>query len=398
LRKLLQVPLLSEDEVAAAEKSCELAHRRMVEARNGIDEVVGGVFQDSLADVRERLNVSRADIEDLRLKVREQRQSLGGRQLIKTGQDETQNVQEWSDRIAEVDAPWNNGSETLPENKATPALEAAEKLTTEIEPVVKSSRAALAEKLKEAKGIAEETARLQTTTQLQQLAAKVDAVLLKLTQLKVNTSARKIKMLFPDAVDAVVAAEAKSAIVAKAAEELSKDNLETISKADLEQACEKVGAPAEAALAACKSAKTLIDAKQKDSRFWSSPSFHTQLSKLSNRLETAEGQVTGLQTAAREAARNRSTALKEQKKALASVEKKISKVEVLTLPLGDERPSDAGKESTAKAVDDAQSALSAWHQAADKFKNDPHMAMRLAMARVFAEAKKLQIRLDDVKE
>jgi len=250
----------------------------------------------------------------------------------------------------------------------------------------------------EAKTIPEDLVRLKTVDDLQTLLAKVDAVSLKVTQLKINTFARKTKMLFPEAVGAVAQAETKVKAAVEAVAQLSDDNLETISAADLKKIVAKFKGPSDAATKACTAAKAALEAKQKDPKYWGSPSYHTQLTKLSNRLDAVEGELSALKVAARDAEQDRSKTLKAQKESLAKIEKKVSQVEVLALPLGDERSSDASDESTATAVQDAQDALTAWVRAAEKFRTDPHGSMRLAMDRVREEAVKIQARLDEVKE
>jgi len=187
-------------------------------------------------------------------------------------------------------------------------------------------------------------------------------------------------------------------VVVAAAKGLSEDNLEKISKDDLAAACAKAQQPEKAARAACAAARSALDERHKDPRNWSSPSFHTQLTKLSNRLEAATEQLDGIKAAATDAETNRKTTLKDQKAALAKLAKTLEQVEVLALPLGDEKTSEASEDKTAEAVTNAQEALLSWSRQAENFKKNPHIAMRLAMLRLIDEAKRLQQRFDDVKE
>jgi hypothetical protein len=228
--------------------------------------------------------------------------------------------------------------------------------------------------------------------------AKVDAVSLKVTQLKIDTFARKAKMAFPEAIEALVEAEALVAKVAKAAADLDQDNLETVTAAALKKACDAALVPTKVAEVACDKAKKALESKQRDPKYWGSPSFHTQLTNLTNRLDAAIAKVAGVKQAARDAAANKTKTFKAQKDGLAVIEEKVAAVELLTLPLGDERPTDQNEESTAKAVQEAQDALSVWMREAERFKTDPHGAMRLAMQRVIADASSLAGRLKDVRE
>merc|ERR1712232_1315724 len=96
-------------------------------------------------------------------------------------------------------------------------------------------------------------------------------------------------------------------------------------------------------------------------RYRASPSFKTQLGKLNDRLEKVEDELNGLRTTAQTAEANKQ-ALQKQKSELAKLEDDISRIEVLTLPLGDEKTSPEADEVKVRAVQDLQDSLNAWRK------------------------------------
>jgi len=391
LESKLSKPITSEVEVASVEKSIAVT----LTATKEVKQLLFGK-EDGSADIKERCEAARERLDELRSEVREQRLMLGARVLVNAGNSEAAIVEDLTKRLKAVEAPI--GDMNLSAEKAKAAIGAAETFAVQAEPVTNGARLALLGKLREAKAIKEETIRIKTSAELERMIAQVGSISLKVAQLKVNSAAFKTKMQFPEAVKAVVAAEEKAALSVAAAKGLSEDNLEKISKDDLAAACAKAQQPEKAARAACAAARSALDERHKDPRNWSSPSFHTQLTKLSNRLEAATEQLDNIKAAATDAETNRKTTLKDQKAALAKLAKTLEQVEVLALPLGDEKTSEASEDKTAEAVTNAQEALHSWSRQAENFKKNPHIAMRLAMLRLIDEAKRLQQRFDDVKE
>merc|ERR1712203_1320916 len=82
------------------------------------------------------------------------------------------------------------------------------------------------------------------------------------------------------------------------------------------------------------------------------------------------------------------------KKELARVEKLVSEVELVALPLGDEQPSEEVENRTATTVRQAQAELNAWRAAAQELAKNPHEAMKLAMEKLLEQSRTAQTRLD----
>lgn len=393
----------SEQEVKAAEILVTSTQKSFVEVTKilALPKTAGGALEQQADALKKRTQVAKTRLDEFRTEVRDARGGLSARIVLVRAREEAALVDPLLLSIDEVEKPWKKGKEVLPEGEATPLLQKAGQVTAEAEPVAKAAKAALSHQLQEINSLPEVTPkRMEAAEEVQALITKVDHILLRVTQLKVDTFARKTKMSFPDAVQSVGAAEAKVAIAVAAAAPLSEDNLETISADDLKGACSKVTAPADAAAKLCAKARAAVEERQKDPKFWSSPSFCTQLTKLSNRIDAGDATIAGLREAALTAEKCRSKGLQDQTSSLAAIEKKIADVELLSLPLGDERPTDAGEESTAKAVQDVQDKLTAWMRSAEDLsgQKQPYVSMRKAMARVLGDAAKFQRKLNDVKD
>jgi len=357
---------------------------------------ITGALQERLAHIRERSVAARAKLEELKVRAREERSELVGQSLAQQARKEVQRLEAWFAKIKEAEAPWAEGVEVLPEAKAAPALAACEAIVKEALPAVQATKTLVLERLVEARQLPEGLLQLNTTEELQCLQANVDAVSLKVTQLKIDTFARKTKMQMAEVVAAVAKAEKEAGKIVEAAAPFAKDDLEKAPAKTLKEVGAKVLKCAGGLTKVCEAAREAVAAKQRDPRNRMSPSFNTQLSKLEARLQSVEGTLQGLCRAAREAEGNKKI-LQEQAKEVARLGKVVSDVENLALPLGDEQPSEQAEESTAMSVRDAQEALDTWSKAAGTLADNPHGSMKLAMERLLEQGRAMQARLNDAK-
>jgi len=271
-----------------------------------------------------------------------------------------------------------------------------EALVEEALPAVQAAKTTVMERLVEAKQLPEGLVRLETTESLQGLLARVDTIALKVTQLKIDTYSRKTKLQMTEVIEAVVKAEAESKKILKAAAPYSADNLETVEAAALKEVGAAISKCVPALQKVCEASRKVVTQKQQDPRNRTSPSFSTQLAKLAARLEAVEKTCSGLQRAAKESESNKKK-LADQKKELARMEKLVSEVELVALPLGDEQPSEEAEEKTASTVRKVQAELDAWRGAAQELANNPHEAMKLAMEKLLEQSRTAQTRLDEAK-
>jgi len=118
------------------------------------------------------------------------------------------------------------------------------------------------------------------------------------------------------------------------------------------------------------------------------------LAKLNDRLAAVEKQLGELKTGAAGFEQCQKT-LADQKAELGKFSKTIAKLEIETLPLGDERPSDAAEDKMSASVDATQEKLSAWRAAANAMVTP--IALKIAMQRLVVKSAEHQAQLDSVK-
>ncbi|CAE8663962.1 unnamed protein product, partial [Polarella glacialis] len=354
----------------------------------------GPLLRQKLADLKERAATASGQLDDLKARACDQRQHAAGLALLQRAQADAKKAQAWLLRIKEVQAPFQ-AVEVLPETDADPALRAADEVAAAAEPQIRSLQALLQERLVQSRRL-EGVLRTSTANEIKALQAQVDAVFLKVTELKVDTFARRTMRQMAEAVVAVQKAEAKVRRISEVSAPLSQDNLESSAAGSFREVTRQVQLIEEAGKAACQQAKDAIAKHKTDRKDQESPSFHNQLSKLGARLASAEAQLAGLGRAAREAEENRGR-LQVRKGELAKLEEQVDELELLTLPLGDERPCDEAETSTFSKLWAVQQALQTWLADAEALQDNPHGALRLAMGRLLASGRLLRGRLEEVK-
>eukprot|EP00931_Biecheleriopsis_adriatica_P066618 TRINITY_DN40933_c0_g1_i1.p1 TRINITY_DN40933_c0_g1~~TRINITY_DN40933_c0_g1_i1.p1 ORF type:complete len:1082 (-),score=318.49 TRINITY_DN40933_c0_g1_i1:46-3291(-) len=354
---------------------------------------IGGAV---VAELQQRGKDVVKELEKLKSKIRMQKLSTAGLTLLEKAREDAQKAKDLRVRIEEAQAPWSGGAEGLEEDESAPALEAAEKAAQEADLQVQSIQTSLQERLIESRRLPEGNLRFKTTKDIEALVADVDAVALQVTQLKVDTFARRTKRQMLDAVRTVGRAEAEVQKVTEAARPLSLDNLATAAAGSFREVASKIQGLQPAAHAACAAAREAVDKHKTDEKERASPSFHTQLAKLDACLSAAQAELSACCQAGQEAEGNR-LLLQEKTSELAKIEEETAEVELLTLPLGDELPSEEADLVTFKRDWDVNQALAAWMGQAKALEQNPHVALRLAIGRLLPKGNELKARLQEVK-
>merc|ERR1712176_1669303 len=97
----------------------------------------------------------------------------------------------------------------------------------------------------------------------------------------------------------------------------------------------------------CASARSVIEAKKNDPKFGISPSFRTQLLKLSGRVDVAEKKIATLKEAA-QVAGDSAKKFKATKEELETLTETVDKIELEAVPLGDEVVSEDSNKNMAE--------------------------------------------------
>jgi len=391
---------LSSDEVQSAEVTLHSLLSNLSKALTSLEHKgrgMRGSHSEQVGGLQERGKEVRMQIEEVKVKAQEQKQRLLVQSALQQVESEVKKTEEWVGKIAKAEEPWSGGVEVVPDKIANPALESCNVLADEAESAVKAAKSCVTEKLEHVRQLAEGTLLFKMAKEITTLEARVDDVALRVMQLKIDTFARKTKLLFPRVIELVGAAEAKVRKVADAAGLLGEDNVETVKDDELRKVCKETLACERDAAIACAEARTALSAKRDDPKFKESPSFRSQLLKLDGRLASTEKELAAQRAAALAANESKKT-LQVQRAEVEKLTSAIGELELLTLPLGDERPSNEAEESMARSMRIKQDMLKKWITAAETMVSEaPHVSLRIAMARLLECGRELQVRLDDAK-
>lgn len=398
----LAVQMGTETEVKAAEASIKETQDEMVATLQSLEQKArdadkgsdGGSIREYLVEPQLRLREARRQVETMKEQIVDQRQGLAAKELVRRADQDVEKAQAWLSRLQEAEAPWKTSEASgklLAEEVAKEALEACESLASQAEPAIRMHKTFIGERLSEIRRLPDCMLRLQASEELQTLQAKVDKVSLKVKQFKVETFARRTRLQITDVVQQVLKAEVAAKSVQDAAADFELD-LEKAQGKKLEAAKTKTLKAAEKAAPVCEEARKVVDARKQDPKVRISPSLGTELKKMSDRLAAAEEHVTGLKEAAQSAKSNQK-ALEAQKRELKRLDGIVSDMELQTLPMGDEQPTEEEEENTANSIQGVQDTVAAWLRELEAVQRNPHIGYRVASARTLAEARKLQARI-----
>ncbi|CAK0880676.1 unnamed protein product, partial [Prorocentrum cordatum] len=391
-----------EDEAAAVEASVQPTVARAAKLLQFLERraeaAADTAHRQGLSALRQRAAAACGRLAELRSQAREQRQRALGQLLVRRAEAEAKKAEAWQEKIAEAQKPWAGGREVVPAEEATPCLESCTALARQAEPAALAAKTAALEALVEARQLADGASRLQVVAELQGIQARAEAMALKITQLKVDTFARTVRLQMADFLEGVVRAEREVAAVVEASGALCRDDLETVAPEALRAAGAAALAAEAPAKAACAAARQALEACQKNPRNRESPAFQSQLGHLRARLEGAERELRGLAAAAREAEASQRRLL-DHRASLDRLEAAVAEAELQALPLGDESEAEQGGEAgRAGAVVAAARALASWWRTCDELAESPHGALQLAAGRLRQRGREVQARLDGAKE
>lgn len=324
------------------------------------------------------------------------RSKAAGNGLLKDAEQAAAEAEIWTRNVDEAQAHWAGNSEVLVDDVAATAFQAAEAVVAGAVPALQTAKATIATRTAEAKLLPKGSARLEILERLSSLEGTVEKASLAVTQLKIDTFARKTKMQLREAVTAIVASEAEVEKLVQASRALDEDKLETLGAAAFSDVCKTVLTFEQACSSACNLASRELAIARRSSKAAESPSFLTQLSRLENRLAEAQTKLHCRLQSARDITRNASL-LQAQRQELERLEQVVSDTELQVVPLGDESLSEEAEVATAIALWQTQSALACWRASAKALELHPHKAMQLAIRRLQARFEGLEARVTEAK-
>jgi len=392
----------SEEEVTAAESSLPSMLATLSAKMRSVDEKVSSASGSSatvLLAILERAKEAKAKIEGLKTSSKDRRKELKAETLLKAAEKEVAKVEEWAARMSKAEEPWAGNVEVVPEDMASPALDACAAIAEQAEPSIKASKALVAEKLVDVRQVPEGPLRFDTQQALLKLQERVDKVFMSVTQLKIDTYARRTLLQMTTEIIAVSTAEDKVQKIVEVAKPLDEDYLVKGSEPKgLKSACKKIIEMEGAAGKECISARAIIEQKKNDPKFGISPSFRTQLLKLSGRVDSVEKKLATLKDAA-QVAGDSGKKFKGHKAELDNLTQTVDKIELESLPMGDEAVSEESNKNMAELIYSTGDHLQQWLAAAETIvARHSHGALRHAMKGLVAEGTQLRSRLKEARE
>lgn len=206
-------------------------------------------------------------------------------------------------------------------------------------------------------------------------------------------------MLLAEVTSIVLQTEAAVRKTMELAVPLAMEHVEDTPVEKLKTAAEQTMEAERAAALLCAEAKKIIAGKQRAGQAKDTPSYTAELAKLQSRLNNSQTELMKqrkIALAGEKSWKNKQI-VDEKEKDLREVDAEIMRVEILTTPLGDERPSDDSIREMDAAVKSSQQKLSDVTKSLEKAAISAQGPLKTLLARLLAGAKKSQDKLEEIK-
>lgn len=390
----------SEEDIKKAEAVITPVISALANAMKFVDQRVAtatGLLKNDLVQMQERGQESKKKLDSFRSKLKTQLDQFQLTTVLQQGLDKTQSAEKAMEATLSAETPFLKGLD-LPVDEAVPVIAACEESAKVAEVAASQAKNFMKAKLVDINRFPEET-RKDTSAELMQLQNRAEAVAQKVAVFKRDTAQRKTNMLLQEVGGKVQDAEAKVEATVKAAEPLTPEKFDDAEIEELKSATEKVLELEKAAALAVVDARKAISAKQKEPQAQESPSFAAELKKLGDRITAAQTKLTAQRKLALQGEKTwKSRLLLKTKEAeLSTLDKEIERVEIMTTPLGDERPSDEAIREMSIAVTNAQKSLTETAKALDQAQQGAQGPLKSSLVKLLAQTKKSQEKLDEIK-
>lgn len=359
-----------------------------------------GSLKEDLVQMQERGKQSKAKLDGFRTQLKSHLEQIQLQTMLQQALEKTSQAEEDFEATTVAETPFLKGDESLPAAEANPAIAACEEAGKKAEVSANQARNFLKAKLLDVKRFPEAVIK-STTEELVQLQDRAEAVVQKVSAFKRDTASRKTAVLLEEVSKKVKEAEAKVSKTVVAAEPLAADNkLEDSEIQPLKDATQQVFETEKVAALAVAEARKVLIAKQRDPQAKDSPSLTAELGRLQERLVAAQQSLTGQRKVALVAERiwKSKQVIQTKEAELRQVEQEIEKVEILTTPLGDERPSDENIHEMAEAVNSVQARLDETAKALEQTQQSAQGPLKSALVKLLAQTKRSQSKLDEIKD
>lgn len=395
----------TEEKVRAAEAALIPTLKRLSSAMKFIDHRLPnatGALKEDLLRMQERGQQSKKKLDAFHMKLRGHSEQVQLQVMMQRGLEKTERAEDLLKTMKAAEEPFLKGDSLLPGEKTDAAIQECESATEAAEAAANQARGYLKARLEDAKTTGPEASRKAAVDELVQLQARADAVVQRVATFKRETLARKTTILLHEATTKIVTAESKVEDASSAAAPLvDADNLDDISIERLKDATAKTLAAEKAAAIAMADAKKLLAIKLRQGAQMKEvpPTYPSEIQKLQNRLASAQSELGKRRKAAIQGERSWKgrQLVRDTEEALQRIDTEVERAEILTTPLGDERPSDESVAEMDSAVTNVQQALTASVRSLEAATGIVQGPIKVTVANLLERAKRFQERIDEMK-
>jgi len=357
-----------------------------------------GMLKNELEQMLERAQDALKKVENFKVQLRSQMEGLQIEAILKEGLTKVTAAEEALIKCSEAEGLFAKGVEHLPAEEASAAISTCKGLSQTAESCVLTARSFFKAKQVVIRCFPE-ASRQPASEEMSQLSSRIEAVGEKLAKFQAQTSTRETHLLLREVLHKVKEAEEKLQTTALAAAPLSNapeeqeiERLRTATEQTLE--AEKTAA------VACADARKSLMTKMKEGKVVDSQSYQTELQKAQSRLNAMQQELSKHRKVALQGEKLwRGMAIVQEKDvAMKAIEEEVEKAEILTAPLGDERPSDDHIREMDAAVNVVQGKVSEVVKSLEALRGTLQGSAKSKLTAVLDRAKVAQGRIDEMKE
>jgi len=376
--------VLGEDEFKIAKASLESALQSIESTMEFVDQQVEsarGVLKEDLLQMQVRGREAKARLDEVQTRISAQTEAQLLQASLQQGLRKTQHAEE---ALRQVE---------------TATLDTYEDTVMAVDTAANNALTFLKASLVDAKQQPNEHG-ISASEELEQLLNRVDRVLKKLDVVKRETLERRTTSLVEEVTEKVVDAEAKVSRTAVAAMPLTVDRLEDVAVDTLKEACRRTLDAEKVAAIACVVARKGLITKQNSGHVLELPAFGIELSKLQERIDTAQHELGRLRksTLLGEKIWKNKVFLIESELTMRRIKTEIEKAEKLATPLGDERPLEEHVLEMDKAIINAEEWLTGLLAPLDVARNVTEGSLNSKVCELLMEAHQFRKELSSIRD
>jgi len=389
----------TQEEVKVAESAMPAVLNSLHAALRFVDQKAAtaqGQLKQKLVEAQGEGMVTKKRIDDFKARLTELKEFGRLEELLVKCVEMAATAETLMEKTTEAEGAFLKGFEIVPVDEARTAIAESEEAAKAVDLAVASGRTFVKQRLAELAKVSE-GARAKHVTDLNEQLARIEDVATRVAEFKKETQTRKVTACLQEITEPVVDAETKVRKMVEAAGPLAGERAEEASAATLKAATEKAMELEKVAAVACADARKTITAKQKANA--GQAVLAAECVKMLNRMNVVQAELGKQRRVVLQGEKTwRSKQVVEDKhEALKKVDEEMHKLEMLSCPLGDERPSDESIKEMASAVKVVQASLTEVTKSIESSLKSSTGSVQSALHAALEKAKATQAKLNEVK-